>query len=144
MAIKLGLEGKLYRNVGTYGSPSWTEIVNVTDVTTNLTKAMADITTRANNGWRSQRGTLKEGEVTFEMFADGGADFRFFMDAYQANEVVELLALDGPESTPGNEGLRATFDVADMSRTEALEEGIKYSVKLVVTTGENAPEWYIS
>lgn len=144
MAIKLGLEGKLYRNAGSSGSPSWTEIVNVTDVTTNLTKATADVTSRANDGWRAQRGTLKEGEITFEMFNDGGADFAFFMAAYLANDVVELLALDGPESTPGNQGLRATFDVVDMTRTEALEEGQKYSVKLVVTTGDNAPEWYTS
>lgn len=33
----------------------------------NLEKGEADVTTRANNGWRATKGTLKEGSIEFEM-----------------------------------------------------------------------------
>ena len=33
MAIRLGLNAKLYRNTGSYASPTWNEIGNVKDVT---------------------------------------------------------------------------------------------------------------
>ena len=46
MAKKIGLEAKLYRNTGTYESPSWSEMTNVRDLTLNVEKGEADVTTR--------------------------------------------------------------------------------------------------
>jgi len=68
--IKLGLDGKLYRNNGTYDVPDWVELTNVKDVTLNLEKGEADVTVRANQGWRATAATLKEGSVEFEMAWD--------------------------------------------------------------------------
>ena len=70
MAIRLGLNAKLYRNTGSYASPTWDEIGNVKDVTLNLESAEADVTVRANNGWRATVPTLKEASVEFEMVWD--------------------------------------------------------------------------
>ena len=63
---KLGMDAKLYRNKGTYAVPDWEEITNVRDVTLNLEEGEADLTTRANAGWRATLGTLKDASVDFE------------------------------------------------------------------------------
>ncbi len=36
MSVKLGLDAKLYRNTGTYDTPTWVEMTNVKDLTLNL------------------------------------------------------------------------------------------------------------
>ena len=58
MSTRLGMDAKLYRNSGSFGSPIWTEVTNVKDLTLNLEKGEADVTTRANGGWRATVGTL--------------------------------------------------------------------------------------
>ena len=65
MAIKIGLEAKLF--YGTAGSQASTEAKNVKDVTLSLEAGSADITTRAANGWRVKKATLKEGSLEFGM-----------------------------------------------------------------------------
>ena len=71
MSVKLGLDAKLYYCVaGIGGTPTWTELSNVKNVTLNLQKGEADVTTRANNGWKATAGTLKEGSIEFEMVWD--------------------------------------------------------------------------
>lgn len=56
---KLGLNCKVYRNTGTYAQPTWDEIPNVRNVTLNLERGEADITSRANAGWKVSLPTLK-------------------------------------------------------------------------------------
>lgn len=68
--IKLGMEAKLYRNSGTYASPTWTEIQNVKDLTLNLEAGEADVTTRGNAGWRATIASLKDGSIEFDMVWD--------------------------------------------------------------------------
>ena len=146
MAIRLGLNAKLYRNTGSYASPTWNEIGNVKDVTLNLESAEADVTVRANNGWRATVPTLKDASVEFEMVWDTeDADFEAIKDAYLGNTTIEILALDGPVSgtgSSGNQGLRATCSVTAFSRSEPLEEALSVSVTLKPAYAVNAPEWH--
>ena len=51
MSVKLGMQAKLYRNTATHETPLWDEMTNVKDLTLNLEKGQADVTTRGNNGW---------------------------------------------------------------------------------------------
>ena len=68
MSEVIGLEAKLYYDAsGMSETPTWTELTNVKDVTLNLEKADADVTTRASGGWRLRRGTLKDARVEWEM-----------------------------------------------------------------------------
>ena len=61
MSFKLGMEAKLYFDstplAGTPDTGTWTELTNAKDVTLNLETGEADITTRANNGWRATAAT---------------------------------------------------------------------------------------
>ncbi|HXH23888.1 MAG TPA: phage tail tube protein [Vicinamibacterales bacterium] len=71
MAIKLGMEAVLnYKIGGQGGGGAWTALGNTRDVTLNLETGEADVTTRANSGWRATVATLKEASVEFEMVWD--------------------------------------------------------------------------
>jgi hypothetical protein len=145
MAVKLGLDAKLFRNTGSYASPTWVEVKNVKDLTLTLQAGEADVTTRGNNGWRATVATLKDGTVDFEMVWDAGdADFVAFRDAFLDNEPIELAVMDGPitgTGSSGSQGLRASFAVTGFSRNEPLEEAITVPVSIKPTYSENPPEW---
>ncbi|MBK9187330.1 MAG: hypothetical protein IPM33_00075 [Phycisphaerales bacterium] len=139
MAIKLGMEAVLkYKTGGQAGGGSWTALGNVKDVTLNLETGEADVTTRANAGWRATVGTLKEASVEFEMVWDtADAGFTAIKNAFFNNAVIGLQVLDG---TSG-QGLQADFSITNFSRSEALEEAITVSVTAKVTYSATAPSW---
>ena len=139
MAIKLGMEAVLnYKVGGQGGGGSWTELANTRDVTLNLETGEADVTTRANSGWRATVATLKEASVEFEMVWDtADAGFTAIKNAYLNNEAIGLQVLDGP----AGQGLQADFMITNFSRSEALEEAISVSVTAKVTYSATAPSW---
>ena len=142
MTTRLGMDAKLYRNTGSYASPIWTEIANVKDVTLNLEKGVADVTTRANAGWRATVGTLKDASIEFQMVWDTADDgFSAIRQSFFSNTPIEVAVLDGPVTDPMSEGLRATCDVMNFTRNEALEEAIMVDVTIKPTYAANAPTW---
>ena len=142
MATRLGMDAKLYRNTGTYAAPTWVEVSNVKDVTLNLEKGEADVTTRANAGWRATVGTLKDASIEFQMVWDTvDAGFDAIRQAFFDNTPIEFAVMDGDITDPDSEGLRATFDIFNFTRNEALEEAILVDVSIKPTYADNAPEW---
>lgn len=136
MAIKLGMEAKLY--YGEAGATATSELTNVKDVTLTLESGEADVTTRGNSGWRATVGTLKTGSVEFEMVWDSAdAGFAAIKNAYFNNTPIALAILDGAEG----EGLDADFSITSFSRKEALEEVITVSVTAKPTYSTRAPAW---
>lgn len=136
MALKLGMEAKLY--YGTAGSTATNELTNVKNVTLNLETGEADVTTRANQGWRATVATLKDGSVEFDMVWDTEDEgFAAIKDAFFNNDPIALAILDG---TGGN-GLDADFSITTFSRSEALEEAITVSVTAKPTYSTRAPAW---
>ena len=135
MAIKLGMEAVLKYKVG---AGAWTELKNVKDVTLNLEAGEADVTTRANAGWRATVATLKEGSVEFEMVWDSDdPGFAAIRTAYFTNTPIALAILDGEDG----EGLDADFSITNFSRNEPLEEAITVSVTAKPTYSTRAPTW---
>lgn len=143
MAHVLGLAAKLYRNTGTYASPTWTEITNVKDVTVTMEKGEADVTTRAADGWVQTAATLKNMTIEFQMvWNPGDAGFEAIKDAFMDNTAVELLALDGASDDVGAQGPRASCDVFSFTRGEPLAEALTVDVTCKPTLSDNAPEWF--
>jgi TP901-1 family phage major tail protein len=142
MAIRLGMEAVLnYKTGGQDGAGSWTELANVRDVTLSLEAGEADVTTRANSGWRAVVATLKEASVEFEMVWDtADAGFGAVKDAYLNNAPIGMQILDGSSSGAG-EGLQADFMITSFSRSESLEEAITVSVTAKVTYSDTPPSW---
>ena len=130
----LGMEAKLYfgtaaADPSTLNPSSMTELGNVTDVTLNMEAGEADITTRANQGWRATAPTLRECTLEFEMLWKPDDDgFEAIKDAYLGSDEIALAALTEPHATVGSEGPVGNFSITNFSRSEPLEEGIKVSV----------------
>ena len=101
------------------------ELSNVTDVTVTLDAGEADVTTRDNDGFRAIIGGLKECSIDFEMlYLPGDSGFQAIKEAWLNSKTVQLSALTGK----GGEGPSGDFSITGFSRSEPLEEAIKYSV----------------
>ncbi len=139
MAIKLGMEAALkFKAGGQAGGGAWTALGNTRDVTLSLEAGEADVTTRANSGWRATVATLKEASVEFEMVWDtADAGFTAIKSAFFNNAPIGFQILD---ATSG-QGLQADFSITNFSRSEALEEAITVSVTAKVTYSTTAPSW---
>ena len=141
----LGMDGKLYFDATPLASidptgATWTELDNVTDVTLNLETGEADITTRANNGWRATASSLKDGSIEFEMvYKPGDAGFDAIEAAWSASGEIAIAAMDGPIATVGSKGLTGNFTVTNFTRTEPLEEAMKVAVTLKPSS---YTDWY--
>lgn len=148
MSVKFGLDAKLYFCVagigsgGGGGTPTWLELSNVKNVTLSLQKGEADVTTRANNGWKATAGTLKEGSIEFEMVWDtSDTGFTAIKDAYFNNTAIGIAAMDGGIASPGSQGLWADCMITDFSRDEPLEDAISVKVTAKPTYSANPPVW---
>ena len=143
MSVKLGLDARLYFcAAGMGGTPTWTELTNVKDVTLNLETGEADVTTRGNAGWRASVATLKDGSIEFEMVWDTeDAGFTAIKDAYFNNAAIAFAVMDGDITTAGSQGLQADFTITNFSRNEPLEEALTVSVTAKPTYSTVAPAW---
>ena len=68
--IPLGYQAKAYINTATSGTPTWTEVDIIRNVTLNLEKGEADVTTRGAQGWKEVLPTLKEASIDTELVWD--------------------------------------------------------------------------
>ena len=132
MAIKLGMQAKLYfKTGGVGGGGAWTEMTNVKDVTLNLEAGEADVTTRANNGWRATIATLRDGSVEWEMVWDtADAGFTAIKNAYFNGAIIGLSVMDGDiatkQVTDEDFGRAMAGDAIDHATTALLEELVSF------------------
>lgn len=147
----LGIDCKAYRlTTGTRaawpatGAPSnLAEMTNIRDVTRNMTKTKADVTTRASNGWRQNVAVLKEASIEFESVYDTeDTHFVALSDSFmsQGTEPVAIAFLDGDKATEGTKGLWADFMVVGMEETEPLEGVRMAKFTIEITRSAVAPE----
>lgn len=146
MATRLGLEGVLYLNTGTYATPALTRVDNCRDLTLNLEKNDADVTTRGNNGWRAIVSVLKDATVEFNMIWNtDDAVFQAIKDAFLAASIedqsLEFFVMSCDIDEADCEGLRATFTVSNFTKNEPLEEAQNVDVSLRPTISAHAPQW---
>ena len=128
MALKefrLGIKAKMYHGAaGTTGVPT-TELSNATDVTVTLDASVADVTTRSNDGFRAVISGLKECTIEFDMlYLANDPGFQAIKNAWLTSEQIHLAAL----TSANGEGPVGDFSITGFSRSEAMEEAIKYSV----------------
>jgi hypothetical protein len=114
---------------------SLTVLDQTRDVTLNLSAGEADVTTRANSGWRATAATLREATVEFEMvWKPGDTGFEAIRDAFLTNGVIELAVLDQLRTVSGAQGPKGNFSITSFSRGEPLEDAIITSVTAKMTS----------
>jgi hypothetical protein len=119
----LGMNAKLYHGVA--GGPAASELTNVRNLTLNLEAGEADVTTRANSGWRATAPTLRECAVDFEMVWDpADTGFSAIKTAFLTNGLIALKVLD----QAGGQGPDGDFSITSFTRSEDLEEALTVSV----------------
>lgn len=142
----LSENAKLYINSGTYASPTWDEVTLVKDVQLNMEKGEADVTTRASGGYTETADGLISATIDFGILYDTtDTEFNSLRSAFTGKTSVEVLVLDGDQSTTGNQGLRATCMVKTFNRSETLGEALMVDVSLLPTSNsDSAPSWFTS
>ena len=131
----LGMNAKIYQGAAGAALADLTEMSNIKDVSLSLEAGEADVTTRANQGWRATAPTLRECTSEFEMlWQPGDAGFEALKTAFLSSATVRLAVLtgaksaDGIEPVEGSEGVLGDFAITSFSRNEPLEEGVTVSV----------------
>lgn len=142
MAVLLGKDAKAYILGATNTRVAWsgsgqaglTEMTNIRDLSVDLTKAEADITTRGNSGWRAVVGTIREGTVKFGMVWDpADTAFSQLATSFTGTATVACAFLDNARTTTGSQGLWADFVVTGFAKSENLEEAQMVEVELKPT-----------
>ena len=142
MSLGKGMNAKLYYDTAGVGEGTWTELTIVKDVSLNLEKAEADVTTRAAGGWRQTVSTIKEATIEFEMIWDpADAGFEAIRDAWKNGSLIGLAAMDGAIATVGSQGLTADCEIISFNKNEPLEEVATVNVTAKPTYSTTAPEW---
>ncbi len=142
--IPLGYEAKAYINKSTSSTPTWEEIDIIRNVTLNLEKGDADVTTRGSNGWKEVLPTLKEASIDCETIWDvQAAIFKKLLESFLLDEQLEMLFLDGPVTKKGSQGLRAVCCVFKFSRDEQLDGALIASTSFKPTYGNIKPSWFV-
>jgi len=142
MAIKLGKDARLYRNIAASGMANMQHVSNVRDLTLGLETGEADVTTRGNGGWRATVATLKDGSLEFEMVWDtADTHFTAIRNAFIAGSVIKLAVMSDVWSESFNHGLYAHWMITGFTRNEPLEEAVTVSVTAKPTYSTNPPLW---
>ncbi len=125
----LGMNAKIYQGAADADLTTLTEMSNVKDVTLSMEAGEADVTTRANSGWRATAPTLRECTCEFEMiWKPGDVCFEAIKTAFLNAQEVALAVLTDAKDASGAEGPRGNWSITNFSRNEALEEAITVSV----------------
>lgn len=144
MAIVVSENAKLYYNSGSYASPTWVEVTLAKDVTLNMEKSDIDVTTRGSGGFTEYANGLIDAGIDFSMlYNTADASFAAIRTAFFSKTNVEMLVLDGPESTTGSQGLRANMLVGGFTRNETLGEALMVDVTMKpVANDDSVPSWF--
>jgi hypothetical protein len=138
----LGMNAKLYRNSGTYGTPVWVEVTDVKDLKMTLEAGEGDVNTRGNAGWEAVAPTLKKVSIEFGMVYDPtDTNWTALHTAWLASTPIEFAVADGVIATTGTQYFRATCAILKFDQDEALDGVIHNDVSIKPTRATNAPAW---
>jgi len=142
MTRKRGLDGKVYRNTGTWAAPTYVEITFVQDVDITIDRDEMESDDRGTDFTGFMYGNKKAGvELNLSYLNDDPA-YALLRDAFLNGTLIELAIMDGDITTSENEGLHAEFEVASFGRPEPKDG--EMMTKITVKPGAkaaNATEW---
>lgn len=120
--VVMGADCKLYRNSGTYGSPTWRDQDLVSGVNVPSSYGEANVTTRASKRKRYHP-TLEETAIEIEtLLIEDDTDFLALRDAYINKTALDLLITSGVRTETGHLYVRDAYKVFQMNDGEPLED----------------------
>ena len=148
--FRVGKDAKLYYDSGSdYSSPTWVLIPRTADLSVDMSKNEADLSTRESSfalvGTGMKVVGLEFGYLHPYLVAD--TVFDALNDSYFNDTPIQMLILDGLVATSNAHGLRAFFVTMGMPQDQALEAGIKFTFSMKPTRWDDSgtlrpPEWH--
>ena len=136
----LGILAKLYRNTGSYGSPTWVSIDLISDLSIKPAWKEGDATTRSSRAELMSKTTLAipiTGKVRVDL-TDAG--YLAIVALFLSDTPADLLCLDGPSTTNGVTGFRADFHCSELGEEQNKDGVLFRDFKLVPGLGTNLPK----
>lgn len=119
--VRIGANARVYYNTGTFASPTWVEIETIRDLTRTSEWETTDATCRKHRRKKVNAKTLVshsfEGELT--CMVDDAA-YLALEAAFDADDAMELLVLNGAKETNGVRGIRGAFHVTKLDEAQPL------------------------
>jgi hypothetical protein len=145
----VGREAKLYYNSGTFGSPTWTEIVQAIDVAINIDATRGDLSSRRSL-WQMEGKALQSLETTFGYRIRQGVSDSVFtaLRGHALNTAkVEFAVADGTINTNTTQYLRFTSQVV-MGVDQPMTDGVSANFTAFLTYEEDTgtmrePSWVV-
>jgi hypothetical protein len=137
----LGIDGALYRNTATHGSPTFDLIDTVSDINVPRSWQRGDGSTRQSPVVMGAN-TRLDLSITGRIRSDlTNLDFEALWDAWKVqNTLIDVMALTGPSSTNNNYGVRYEANVVDFSEPHGMGDYIFCDFSLLPTVSSNLPD----
>jgi len=128
---RIGLDGAIYRNSGTFASPTWGELTHVNDLSLTLETNEVDASDRSS-AWETVEKGLQKATIEFDyMYFEGDTLWATLLDDWlDRDNPVEFAVMDGDITTSGEDGWRITTHVMSVSETQEKEGALKLEVTL--------------
>jgi hypothetical protein len=132
MGAKHGIDAALYRNTATWGTPTWSEVLPVAELTPGGGWDAAEIKTRQSRVKFGAKVMLDIGFTLRMLCDDADANYTAIMTAFQSlTATLDLLVLDGDITTVGSFGYRALFQVTAGDQPQPVDDVLYRTFKLV-------------
>lgn len=140
----VGGEEKLYRNSNTYGSPTWAEMRNVSDVDVPDSRSEVEAQVRAHYPFVGSLVGKRKVGLSWKMLkttSTTDTDLTAMITAYEAGTVVEFAIADGAIATTGTKYRRVSCVITKMDESAPIDGQVEYSFEaaFAVNNGGNLP-----
>jgi hypothetical protein len=137
-----GIESGLYvRTAGNWASPTWTELVDVGDCTQNAAWKTAEVEVRSSPATMAVKTTIDIG-VSFKMLGrreTGNAAYNTVIAALGTRDVVDVMILNGSNTTNGSRGWRYEGQVTSGTEDQGTQAVIMPDLEIKPTVTNNVP-----
>jgi len=125
---KAGINAKVFRNTGTYGSPTWTEITLAGDVQVAPPWQMSSFQTRETKFVLNAK-TLIDLSVTLQVRVDdANAGYQALLAASRSSSsLLDILIVNGALTKEGSSGFRAHFNVNQTGEDQSTGVGALFA-----------------
>lgn len=139
-AAYLGRNAKFYLNTGSYGSPTWSEVPNISDLTLNRAWDEGDASTR-ESAMKQAVKTLLDAAVSGKLkFTIGDSNTTTILDALDSpTTTIDIMCLNGPQTTNGMKGVRYPAQVTQGNEDQGLGVVLYEDIKFMPTPTANPP-----
>lgn len=137
---RIGLNAKLYRNAGTYGTPTWTAIDEVHDLTLDDSMGEADVSVRAGGGFELTEATLRKLSLDFDTpNIAANANIIALRVAYETRAKIDFAVMDDAIASSGAHGVRFYGKIFNRNEGQDLDDAQRLEWTIKPTYDSQAP-----